>query len=52
MGGDHAGELVVADGLEVVRDGEVAAAAVGLREHPVRDLADDALHEPVLAALG
>ena len=47
--GDHARQLVVAGRLEVVRGREVPAPAVGLRQHPVGDLADDALDERVLA---
>ncbi len=48
---DRAGELVVTGGLEVVGHCEVPGPAVGLGQHAVGDLADDALDEGVLPPL-
>ena len=49
VGCQCAGELVVAERLEVARRGQVPAAAVAQREGRVGDLADDGLDERVLA---
>ena len=43
--GDHDGQLVIASRLEVVGGSQVSATTVGLGQHAVGDLADDALHE-------
>ena len=50
--GDHCGQLVIASRLEVVSGSQVSATTVGLGQHAVGDLADDALHEGVLTPLG
>ena len=46
-----AGDLVVAEALEVARGGEVPGSAVAARERSVRDLADEPMDEAVLPAL-
>ena len=43
--GQHAGELFLAQGLEMPRRGKVARAPVALRERLVGDLPDDTLHD-------
>ncbi len=48
---EHAGQLVLAEALEVARGGQVSDTAVAARERVVGDLADDRLDEAVLAAL-
>ena len=52
MGGDEPDQLVVVERLEVSRNGGVLAAAVGLRQRAVGDLADEPLQERILPALG
>ena len=50
--GQRAGQLVVAERLEVARRGEVAGPPLALGQRAVGDLADERLDEAVLAALG
>ena len=51
LAGEGTGELVGTQRLEVTRGREVARLAIGAGHHVVGDLADQRLHEPVLAAL-
>ena len=51
VGGDDRGQLVVSEGLEVVRGREVPRSAIGLRERGVGNLPDHRLGERVHAAL-
>ena len=51
VAGQRAGQLVVAERLVVAGHGQVAGAAVATGERAVGDLADQRLHELVLAAL-
>ena len=51
VAGQRAGHLVVADALVVACDSQVPRAAVPARERAVRDLLDQRLDEPILAAL-
>ncbi len=52
VAGQDAGDLVVAERLEVLGRCEMASPALALRQRPVGDLADHRLHEEVLAPLG
>ena len=52
VGGEHAGQLLVAERLEVARRGEVPLAALAAGERAVGDLAHQALGEAVLPPLG
>ena len=49
---ERAGQLVLAEALEVTRGGQVTRASVAARQRAVRDLADERLDELVLPALG
>ena len=49
--GQGTGDALVVECLEVARGGKVQAAAVAAGQRPVRDLADEALDEAVLALL-
>ena len=52
VGGECAGELVGLEGLEEPGRGDMPGLAVGAGQLAVGDLADEPLHERVLAALG
>ena len=49
---ERAGQLVIAEPLEVAGGGQVTRAAVPARQRPVGDLADERLDELVLAPFG
>ena len=51
VAGERAGQLIVTERLVVSRHSQVARAAIAARERAVRDLADERLHEFVLAPL-
>ena len=50
VAGEHARQLVVAERLEIAGRGEMLRATVALGQRLIRDLSNDALDEPVLAA--
>ena len=52
MLGQRPGDPLVVEGLEVARRRDVQPPPVALRERAVRHLADESLHEAVLALLG
>ena len=52
MAGQHTGQLVVAERLEVRAAARWRARPLAASERPVGDLADERLDEAVLAALG
>ena len=51
VAGQRAGQLIIAERFVVPRHGEVPRASIATRQRAVRDLADEGLHELVLAAL-